>query len=159
MNHLLVGEVLKHAGELEDEGNELFEGQGASVAHRTRQRRPFQMLEHKVGPIAFQHGGEPANEDRMRESFKKLRLAGKRAQGVVVVHQMRPNELRDDERVEVLIPRQEHLVVPSTADLGQHESTGDDRITLIESPPLARRGLRLLDLFWHPARLTLGRVR
>jgi hypothetical protein len=105
------------------------------------------MLEHKVGPIALEHSGETTDDDRMREPFKEPSLAGKGTQSVLVVDEVRSHELHDDERVEVLIPRKEHLVAPTTPDLAQRESTGDDGITLGEAPPLARCGPRLPALF------------
>jgi hypothetical protein len=124
-----------------------------------RERRSLQVLEQQMGAIAPEHRSEAADDDRMCQPVEELGLTRQGPECVLVAHEVGTDELRDDERVKMLVPHEVDLVVPAAAYRLEREPPGDNLLTLGERPALTCLSSRLLaPTLRHGRNLPLARV-
>jgi hypothetical protein len=86
------------------------------------------VLEDDVRSRPVEDGAEAANDHGVPEALDKRGLGGEPAEGALVLHEVRADDLGDDERQQMLVPGQVRLVALSAAEeLHRQEAGGGGR--------------------------------
>ena len=96
-------------------------------------------------PLALEHGVEHAHDGRVSERPKRCGLAFDPAEHALRAHELGPDDLRDDESVELVVPREVRLVAPPSAEESGRVAAGDDLVALTERPGRVLPHPRLLE--------------
>jgi hypothetical protein len=135
VQHALGLEIAQEPHQIEPEREQLLDRE-AAAAYQRRKAGTLDVLEHQVRPGAVEHGTEGAQQQRMRKRADQAGLRRERLQRPGIVHLVRAQELRDHERVEVVVPGEVGLVAPPTAEQVEGQPARDDLRAVSQLPGL-----------------------
>jgi hypothetical protein len=92
------------------------------------------VLHDHVRMRALDVGVEGAQQHRMGERLERLHLASEAAQGVLLIDEIRPQDLRDHHAIAALVPDQVDLIAVAPAERLQRGPARGDLMPLGELP-------------------------
>ena len=107
------------------------------AADEAGQPRAVEELEHDMGPRAVGDRAERPHDHRVAEALQHLDLAAQAPQRRLVVNAVRAHDLRDHERVEVVVPCEVGLVAAAPAQRAHGPPARGDLVALAEPPARA----------------------
>jgi hypothetical protein len=132
---------VERRAELKSEWKELLDDD-AVAALEGGEPGPVEKLEDEVWALAVEDGVEAADERRVRELRERLGLAPQACEGAVVRDPPGPDDLGDDQRIELVVPDEARLVAPPAAeqaDASPATPSGSSRSSSTETSPRATR--------------------
>ena len=103
--------VVERRAELERQGEQLLDRDPVAPLEG-REPRPVEELEHEMRALAVEHRVEAANERRVCEARERLGFPGDSRKGSPVRGPARPDDLDDDQRVQLVVPDEIGLIAP-----------------------------------------------
>ena len=125
---------------MKGQGKELLERRRTASLDQPPQSGAFQVLEQHMWVWAVQHRVESAHDHGMRERREHLGLLAQVLERSLVLRLVGPQDLRDADREQQLVPDQVDLVEVAAAEPAKHGAARRDRIALGELPARALLG-------------------
>lgn len=152
MHGVRRGHVVQRRAEVKRERKHLRKLKRTVTREKALERWTFEVLQQQVRPIAFLDRVEEPHDDRVRETTKGLGLPMEAPQNVGVLDEVGPDELRDGDREQTVIPDEVDLVLLSPTELAQRDPARCDEIALSETPP--RHGPTIMVVMRRALRIT-----